>query len=214
MTFRFFIYLLLILIGIVAGAVNFKKLTAPFKVLVGFLLVTFTCEVLSRFFAIKIHNSSPVYHFYILLLVFLFSLIYFLQIQQKTIRIFIIITCITFLILSTLNTVFIQNIYIFPSLSIIVASMIIILYSLTFFKYLLDKKMIFNRQSVMWLNTSVLIYFTIQLFNWGFYSYLIRKNLNSRIISDVAYLTNIFFYTSLAILLFAYSKNKEDNAAL
>lgn len=214
MHLRFFFYLLILLLSVIASAVSFKKLTAPFKIFGAFLFVTFISEVFSKVLAFKIHNNSPVYHFYVLLLVLFLSIFYFLQIPQKAVRTFIVITCFSFLILSSLNSIFLQPLYSFPSLSIMVASVIIILYSLTLFIYLLDKKMVFNRQSIMWLNTSILIYFTIQLFNWGFYSYLIRNNLNSKIINDVAYFTNILFYSSIALLLFTYSKNKNVNAAV
>ena len=179
-----------------------------------FLLVTFISESISRIIALKVHNSSPVYHFYVLLLVSFFSIIYFLLIPQKGVRVFILVSCFTFLILSSLNSIFLQNLQVFPSLSILIGSVIIILFSLSLFKYLVDKKMIFNKHNIIWFNTSVLIYFTIQIFSWGVYSYLIRKNLNSKTISDVAFFTNILFYSSIALLFITYQKNKEVNASL
>lgn len=92
-----------------------------------------------------------------------------------------------------------------------VGNVIIVLFALMLFKYLLDNKIVFHRQTIMWLNACILLYFTIQLFSWGVYSYLIRKNLNSKIISDVGYFANVLFYSSLIFLLVRNLRTKERN---
>lgn len=213
MTVRFIIYLSIIFSGVLIGAVRYKKLTAPFKMVVLFLFITFISELSSRIMAVKIHNSSPVYHFYVLLLVGLISIIYLLLMPEKRIRFFIIACCLFFLMLSSINSIFFQTILLFPSFSIVFASIVIIVYSLVLFKYTLDRKLVFGRQMIIWLNVSILIYFTIQLFNWAFYNYLIRRNLNSRIISDVGYIANILFYSSMFLMLaLGQSKTKERDA--
>ena len=200
MTFRFGLYLAIILIGVIIGTIRFKNLIVPIQYLIIFLAATFLSESMSRYLAIKIHNSSPSYHFYVMFLMAIFSMIYFHLIIQKSIRIFIVVCCIIFLVFSFFNSLFIQTLLAFPSFSIVTADIIILIFCLLFYKHIIDKKMIFDRILIS-LNSIVLIYFTIQLFNWGFYDYLVRKNLNSKILSDIGYVTNLIFYLSVAVII-------------
>lgn len=210
MPVRFIIYLLIILAGFVIGIVNYKKLTIPFRYLVFFLLLTFISEVSSRLIAIRLHTSAPVYHWYVLLLVVFFSLIFYHFIVNRFIRLVIVVSAVAFCGLSILNTLLYQHLSTFPSLSIVVADILIVIYSLLFFKHTVDEKIIFNRNIIFAFNISVLLYFTIQVFNWGFFNYFLKHRMKT--MSDVGYVANVLFYSALAVIILQAHEKKEINA--
>src|SRR5688572_4639924 len=63
-SFRFGIYLSIIAIGVIIALVRFRKLNKAQQYLGWLLLSTLISEIISRVLAVKIRNSSPVYHFY------------------------------------------------------------------------------------------------------------------------------------------------------
>jgi hypothetical protein len=205
-TLRYSIYLSLILAGIIIGLARSKKLSPPFMILLLFLATTLASEIGSRIFAYTIRNSSPVYHFYVLLSASILSLLYFTVLKDYRKLVFLLYFL--FVSFSVINSVFFQDLMKLPSNAIIASDILYIIYCLLLYKYLLDQRSTVYR-SIISLNTIIMIYFSLQLFTWGFYNYLLKNHLNSKLISDIGYWINLAFYGSLAVLLIVVSPKQE-----
>jgi|SRR6218665_25455 len=201
MTLRFFLYLLLVFVVAACGMVRYRKLTMPFKLLTFLLTFTLISEVCSRLFAVNFKNSSPVYHLYIPVQFTFFIWIYF-HLHGKD-RSFAGYAWggLLFWILCLINLFFFQDIFRFPSNTILISSCILIGISLFQFKKMLamvEEKSIF-RQSVFWLNAGVLLFFTSTFLYWGTYNYLLKHHIKTSPLSTIIYYINILFYLLLGL---------------
>lgn len=209
LTFRFLFYLLIITSGVVIGIVNFKKITMPFKIIIFFLLATLLSEIVSRILSYLINNSSPTYHFYVLISATVISFMYFKLIKNNRTLIFILY--VLFCFFSITNSLFIQKLTTFPTNSIVTSCILFIFYGLLFYKQIIDNGEVSLKQSIILLNVVFLVYFSSQLFNWGLYNYLSNKILNPNIIYTFSYILNLFFYISIVFLLVLEYKNHTKN---
>jgi hypothetical protein len=201
MSTRFLLYLLLLLSGIIIGIVRYKHLTIPYKLIFYFITVTFFSELTSRIFVLKIKNSFPVYHFYVILSTTIILLFYFSLFKIKALKIIIASCCLLFILTSAINSVYFQPLLSFPSFSIILSDIIIVCFSLLLFRTLVITGFTSEDKLVYWLNAVILMYFVIQIFNWGAYNYILRHQINTRLISDFGYYINITYYISLVLVL-------------
>lgn len=59
-------------------------------------------------------------------------------------------------------------------------------------------------------NTVILLYCIVQLFTWGLYNYLLNNNLNTKIVSDLGYVSNIAYYICIGFILYYSGKKSND----
>lgn len=208
MTTRFLIYLLLLFIGVLIGIVRYRSLTIPFKFLFVFISYTFCSEATSRFLIPYLKSSFPVYHFYVILSTTILMLIYFSLFSDKVVKISIAIVNTLFIIYSSINSIFFQKLFSFPSNSIIVSDIIMIVFSLLLFRYFLHDSQMGKNRILIFFNSIILFYFVIQIFNWGLYNYMIKNNYNTKIISDFGYSVNLLYYGCLNIILLRVRKDQ------
>lgn len=200
MTIRFFIYLLLLFAAVIIGIVRFKKMTPPFRILFYLLVCTLISEIVTRVLAKSIRNSSPAYHFYLPIQFILLFLIYSLLFRINEKRITFAAIC-GFIIISFLNSFYFQGILRFPSNIALLSSGIFIVFSLFYFKRMLqgvEQESIF-RQGAFWFNSGVLIFFTTTFLFWGFYNFLLKNHISTKPISTVIYFINILIYLMFCV---------------
>ncbi len=203
MLLKFVIYIVLIFITVVIGVVKFKTLPPPFKALVFLLFITCVSESTSLFFAYNKKMSFPVYHFYVLISFWLYSYIFQLLFKNKKIKIIMIFITLPFTAFSIINSLIIQKLTTFPSYSILISSIIIVIYTLLFLKKDFDKndEAIGSKSEYLLFNFSVLFFFTIQVFNWGIYNYLLKTKTNTAVFANFGYFSSLLFYIMLGICL-------------
>jgi hypothetical protein len=196
----FTIYLLLLLSVFLNGAVQYKKQSAPFKILIIFIGFTFITESISRILAWRLHNSMPIYHLVSPLEYTCFTLMYLSFFQDKKTEA-IKYLYLPVIIFSMVNSFYIQGLMNFPSNSILLFQIIYLAYSLLGFKQLLDMstKTSIRRQSFFWLNTALLFFSSTQLFFFGLLNYAIRHHLNLMPIYIFSYVINLIYYIFMAI---------------
>lgn len=200
MTTRFYIYLILLTITLLIGVVRLKKCTAPFKFLTLLIFYTLLSEILTRVFAVTIKNSSPVYQIFIPVQFFFVTMIYGLFFNKKY-EFFFSWSPVFFLILCIINTLFFQKITAIPSNVILISNLAFVLYSLLFFRVMLNSAINQNifKQSIFWFNSAVLILFTVSFLYWSFFNYFIRHKIKTGSIATFIYYINIIYYIMLCI---------------
>lgn len=212
MSTRFFIYLIVLTIVAITGMVKYKKLTTPFRLLVALILITIISEVSSRFFAYRIRNSSPPYHFYAPIQLLLYAAIYFRLLKNARTKTFILYGTPVLVIFSMLNSIFLQDLYTFPSNSIITISFMLIVLSLLYFREMLQYPLQISlvRQSTFWFNCAVLVFFCTTFFIYCFYNYFLIYHIKTKLISTINYIMTIAYYS---VLTFAMLTDNKSNGS-
>jgi hypothetical protein len=111
----FKIYLLVILMGCLAGMLYFRHSGKALKCIIFLLVTTLVSERVSRILAYKIHNSNPPYHFLsVAECLFLMGTLYYLS-ENKRIKLAIVSTYLGLAVFSLVNSFFIQTLFQFNS---------------------------------------------------------------------------------------------------
>ncbi len=201
------IYLATILVVTLTGVVKFSSLTTPVKFITILAFASFISESLSFYIAYIHGNNEPVFHFYVILSFWIYAIIYFHMLKQIRLRLIFLIISLFFTIFCAFDSLFYQKLSSFPSINIILSNVILVGFSLFYFKYLIDVNPFepLKKNSLFWFNISVLAYFSIQIFIWGILNYLMR-NQNKKdmtILLSFAIYVSICYYIALgfAILL-------------
>ena len=199
MTLEFFIYLIILIVISLNGISRFNNLTVPFKVLTILLLITLFSEIISRILVVKIRNSNPPYHIYVILQFAATAFIYSRLITGWRLHKLILLSVIPFTIFSVVNTLFVQKFFSFPSNMIMLSYIVFITFALTLFIQMLDspKETAIFKQSVFWFNSAILIYSVTVPVCFGVLSYLIKHNLDNRLLSDILLYFTLVYYLTL-----------------
>ena len=193
------IYLIIVLIASLLGLFFFKKSALPQRIITVLLLVTLVSESISTYLPIHGFNNYPVYHFYVIIAFWLYSLIYFLFLPNQRARFFILLIPILFTIFSVINSLSFQKLDSFPSINIMTSNVILIVYCLIYFKYLIDLNPFqsLRKKGSFWFNCAVLVYFTMQIFIWGILNYLIKNHLNVNPVLNFGLAISIIYYITI-----------------
>ncbi len=201
MKFCLYIYLLTVLISGLIGAVRFKNLTVPIKILSILVWIIFLCESVAEYLSHKINNNTQVYHFYVILAFWLYVMIYFQILRSVRLKFAVIIAAILFTFFSVINSLFYQKLDSFPSINLTISDVILVFLSLFYLKISIDHNPFepLRKNSLFWFNISVLVYFSLQLFIWGIMNYLITNDKDVTPLIMFGLIISILFYTALGI---------------
>ncbi len=200
MFINFIIYLLLLLLIFINGAVQLKRHSTPFIILITLIGLTFLSELIGRFLAMKLRNSMPVYHVISVLEYTCITLIYLYFLKGKKFRVIkyllpVLIIC------SFLNSLYIQGLLNFPSNSILLFQIVYLCYALLGLIQMLKipNQILIRKQSFFWLNISLLFYSSTQLLFFGLLNYAIKHHLNLNPVFTFSFIINLIYYSLLAI---------------
>jgi len=208
----FAFYLLILLLTSIFGIVRYKKLTIPFKLLVGIVAITFILEVLSRVFAVLYRNAMPVYHLASFAELNFFLLIYYFLFSQKMTKRIVICLIVLLNVFSLINSFFLQPYHNnFPSNVILPAEISYAIFSMLLFRQMLLNPVMVNimEQSVFWYNTAMLFFSSTMFLSLGFSNYFLNHNLDNHIIDIFGYCVNVIFYIILAFSIYLNTKETD-----
>jgi hypothetical protein len=208
MTIRFLLYLVLLTLIVLIALLRFKKMNRSFNVLTILIACTLISEITSRILAVKYHNSSPVYHALNLISFTGYGLIYYFLMKNPARKRFVIVVMVSACLFSIFNSIFLQNLWSFPSNALSILCLSNIFFSLLLFGQMLnesDPNHAIRRASVLF-NCSVLVFFTVIFLHWSFYNYLVRNKMNSQLISQFMFYANVLYYMMLGTALFFSTK--------
>lgn len=213
MLLRFIIYLSLLAIATTTGLVAFKRLTSPFRYLVILLIYVFLLEGL--IFGVNLMypgKGTPVYHVNSIVLIFLTAMMYsrFVVLDHSSRRLIWIVSVACFL-LALSNTLFYQRISTFPSLSIVAHAFQSILLTLLVYRRMLKspQQTLLIRQSVFWLNTGTLIYYSFNFVGFAFYNSFKDSVVITSWWFYLNWLGNLLLYSSYLIAIYLNSREQK-----
>jgi hypothetical protein len=202
MPFRLWIYLSALLISTIIGVVNFKKLTTPFRLLSILLAYTLIHECAVRIGASYKISLNVVYQIYILVAFSLYALIYYFSLIKPLRKSVALVISVIILALGTVNIL--TSIDNFPSIAISFCSCMIIFLSLLQLNELLysdpEKKLI--HKPLFWMNTAIMVYWSINFLQLGLYSYFVKANTPNPITQNIHTYSSIVYYAILGFCLY------------
>jgi hypothetical protein len=203
MSLSFALYLVLLAVVFAIGLLRFRQRTTPFKALTLLVGVTFVSEVLTRLLIEMTKNSSPVYHVYVIVLYFFYAWIYRELSSDPRLKKAIVVSAAVFLLLSITNSIFYQPLRQFPSNMLMIACVLLVMLSLMMYRQMFNYPIEQNlfRQPVFWLNTGTLFFFTTTFLFWSFFNYFIRQKLDTTLLINMVYVSNILYYMTLGVSL-------------
>ncbi len=202
MPFRLWIYLSALLISALIGVVNFKRLTTPFRILSILLGYTFIHECAVRIGAYYKVSLNIIYQVYILLAFSLYALIYFFSLIKHRFKIIALVVLSIIILLGMINMV--MSIDSFPSIAISFCSCMIIFLSLLQLSELLysDPELRLIQKPLFWMNTAIMVYWSINFLQLGLYSYFVKTNSPNPITQNIHTYSSIVYYAILGFCLY------------
>ena len=152
---------------IVAALFYYRRFDSILKIVALFTVASAVSDITQvGLLQFKIHNTCPVLHAYIIATILLLGTIYYKAISNGVAKKIVIILSSAAVLFALINIFFIEGIFGYPSLSNTVISVILILFSLTYFYQLLNKQEFVHieKQGLFWINASVLFYYSVTLF--------------------------------------------------
>ena len=152
---------------VLAAWYNYKNLDKTLKIVAAFLLVSSLFDwVLEIAELMKVLNNLPAIHIFIITSIVFYCVIYYYTFFNPLLKNAIIVLSSVALIGVIVNMIFFEGIWEYPSNSNTILSVMMIVFSLTYFYQLLNRQefMHIEKIGLFWINAGVLLYFAINIF--------------------------------------------------
>lgn len=190
-------------IAFVLGIFLYKKFPSEIKVIYYFVILGVITEIYNK---IHIHfimkNSMPVGHFYFPIVIIILGIFYIRLLKGFIKPKWIVAIISVYIIYSIINTAFIQGLFQYASVTAALGSLILFLFSISYFiKVMVEAKIKTLRTSpLIWINTAVLIYYSVSFFYHSFYNILYKSSLDAMYVAvNVFSLFNLLFYLIIIV---------------
>lgn len=165
-----------LLVLVVIGLSLYSKLSRSYRLLLCIQVLTFLSAVVQWYMA-KFHGyNNIIFHIYTLLNAILFGLMYHSVMQQRKSKLFVLITTIALLLFLAADSLFIQGLRAYPHYELIAISIVYVTFALLsnyeMIRYSKEDQVI--RSSIFWVNSSVILFFSVNFIFWSLYGYLLR----------------------------------------
>lgn len=202
-----YIFLLLI-IGFI-GAIRYKWLSLPFKILTWSSFMACLLAILSKIWSARYRNNIPILHLECITEFVFYSVVYYYLFKNEVIRKVIVVSIIVFSVSFVINAISFQPFFkLFPTNMDLPKQVLFAIFSLLLFKEMLLYPLKINiiNQSVFWFNTAMLFFATTMFFNLGLTNYLGRNIQYDDIIIYFWYLILYLFHILICIALLTENK--------
>jgi hypothetical protein len=206
------LYYLTIVSVTIFGAVNYKKLTTPFKLLTILLALTIVSEIANRVCAKVYHNSLPVYNLVAINESIFYSLIYYNIFKGSVIKNILVLIAIIVPVFAVVNAFTLQPFMsVFPSNVLFITTLLYVIFAM-----LLYREMLFNtletslfKQSIFWYNTAVLFFSVTMFLSFCTLNYIIKHHLRIGALDYLDDGANLIFYFALGYAIYLNTKEKK-----
>ena len=159
---------------VVAAVYNYRQLDYILKLMFVFCLISTipdTTSLILTYLKLK-YNTVFLMHFFDMAAVVFFTLIYHRAFYKPALKKLTLLLGGTSLIVIIFNSIFIESIWRYPSVSNTVLCVLLIVLSLTHFHQLLSRQEFtyIEKQSMFWINSGVLLYFAADIFLFMLYN--------------------------------------------
>ncbi|MCF8448720.1 MAG: hypothetical protein K9G49_02515 [Taibaiella sp.] len=203
--YLFYVYLFIVLLCVVAGAVRYKKTDAPTKTIYYLLCIMLISECATRIF-----SKAPIYHVYTVVELWMIT-IYFLQTTvKKMVSALTIAATIVYPTLAILNVAWAEDPSTLNAHSITVESFAVIVMSLYALYKILINDSIDNlfKHVHFWLWTCFLTYFSSTFFFWSTIKILYKIHSTGYVFAVFSQIImNILVYLAILLIFIFYPKN-------
>jgi hypothetical protein len=195
MSVRFLIYLVLLVTVSAIGAVRYKRLTVPFKVLAWLAFAILISEIATRICVYYVRNSNPPYHVLVMVQYAGYATFYARIARQHSGK-WIRLSIPAFAIFSLFNSAFSEGLWQYPSNALALSCVLLIIQALLLFIQMLKHPVpqALIHQSSFWLNSGILIYSASILCCFGILNYLINHQLDPEPVLHATYYLNFAYY--------------------
>ncbi len=189
------------ILPVLAALYNYRYLDKVLKIAATFFLVSAVFDLMLQLvMRMGINNNHPLIYIFVIVSILFFAAIYFYAFFNPTLKKVILILSAIALLITLFNVIFIERIWDYPSLSITVLGVLLILFSLGYFYQLLNRQEFVHieKQGLFWINTGVLFYFSINLFLFMLFRQILLKHPGYYMIHDVTnIITNVLYSVGL-----------------
>jgi hypothetical protein len=163
-----------ILLPIIMALLNYRFLSRPLKIILGFLLFSGIVNLMAVMMAHRGISNLLVFHIYAIFEFAFISWFYKLYFKGRVAKIIPILIG-TFTILCIINVCFIQNYIVFNTYTRSLEAILIVGYGILFFSKqgALDNDFSWGEFSLNWINVGILIYYSGSFFTFIFSNYLL-----------------------------------------
>ncbi len=174
---------LAIVLPLTAAVVQYKGLPEACKILTWYLLMAGVTNLIAKMLAMQRINNLPVLHIYTLVEFAILSMFYRSVFKGSEVRKWILPVLSLFFCFCVVSAIFFQTIFIYNSYSRSVSAIIMMIYSIAYFKNALDRDDLpsMDFSPLLWINAALLVYFGGAVFLFAS-SNLIQSNLVMNII--------------------------------
>ena len=190
-------------IAFIIGIYQYKYFTKELRIIFYFVAFGVLTEIYSKFhvhFIMK--NTMPIGHFYFPIAFLILSL-FFMQVLKDFIKPkYILIIIFVFELYCVINSLFIQNLFDYPSLEGSIGAMILFLFSVALFtKVMIEAKITkLAAEPIVWINTGILIYYTGNFFYHSLFNLRLSASMEISILAIKLFSgLNLLFYLIVAI---------------
>jgi len=166
-----------ILIPVILGVQSFKKLTNPFKYLLYFLIASVFFEIQASVLKMIYHNNMPGLHLFTFVEFMTMIYVYFKHFEKsKTLKNLILLNTLLFVLIAFTDAFIINDIWKPNNISRTFSALSLVCWSLVFFFDSIKNDYYFFtwEDSMFWFNTSIFIYFSLNLFYFMLNNYLVE----------------------------------------
>ena len=159
-----------------AALYNYRQLSQVLKIMALFCILSVIPDVISLVTAyilkLTSFNNLFLMHLYDLMAVVFFTAIYFKAFYAPVLKKITLILGLVALLVILFNSIFIEGISVYPSISNTVLSILLIVLSLIYFYQLLSRQefVYIEKQGLFWVNSGVLFYHSITIFLFMLYN--------------------------------------------
>lgn len=166
------------ILPLLAAVVNFRRLDQVLRTAAAFFLVAALFElILVLTIRAGIANNMPLLHLFIAISITFFSVIYYQAFYNKLLQKVVLFLGPAALMMVLVNAFFLQGIWMYPSLSNTIQSIVMIAFSLLYFYQIFTRQEYIHieKQGLFWINSGVLIYFSINIFLFMLFNLVIAQ---------------------------------------
>lgn len=150
-----------VLLPVIAGLLNYKRLTRPYKVFFYFFVFCAGMEISSDIMKSMLTNNMPALHLYTLVEFLVFSFIYYSHFEDSKLRLFVKINTMIFVAVWLADALLIDGIWNWNTWSRSYSAISVLCYALIYFYFLFqkDSKQYNTRHPMFWTGIGTLVYF-------------------------------------------------------
>jgi hypothetical protein len=193
-------YYPVLIIAAVISLLYFKKVDKTFRRLCLLIILTTVSELIAGYLKFHGHHNGLVYTIFTPLEYFMYTLVYQTFFNDKRWTKILWISAAGLALLEGINILFIQPATDSPTNIMNIESVLLVILSLNLFNSLREKPVYDNilGEGIFWFNSAVLLYYSFDIFFWGFHDVVFRIKNPPRIIYNGLLLFSGLLYLTYA----------------